>query len=230
MMRVYKSGENLSLGFRTRSDTNRAVQPQKMVMYKGPTQTGLYKRFVSDLVGNTEDSFFHDTAHIQPAMYTFCICAAQLLYVVCHYVLYAICIWSEFEFNKVLFCSVGVSRHSKQECQVEIVGYLTTWFLGKPPGGTLPLFSAILLPVIDNLFSSTQWKREKSLHNRLFFFCFGFSLTSLLRLFHSYPDKPFGRWGETGVPRENHLKHPQAELGLSHMWQVQGSNLHQTQR
>ena len=33
------------------------------------------------------------------------------------------------------------------------------------------------------------------------------------------------RWGETGVPRENHLTHPQAELGLSHMWPVQGSNL-----
>ena len=39
-----------------------------------------------------------------------------------------------------------------------------------------------------------------------------------------------GRWGETGVPRENHLTHPQAELGLSHMWPVQGWNLHQTQR
>ena len=39
-----------------------------------------------------------------------------------------------------------------------------------------------------------------------------------------------GRWGETGVPLENHLTHPQAELGLSQMWPVQGSNLHQTQR
>ena len=27
-----------------------------------------------------------------------------------------------------------------------------------------------------------------------------------------------GRWGETGVPRENHLTHPQAELGLSHIF------------
>ena len=57
-----------------------------------------------------------------------------------------------------------------------------------------------------------------------------FSLTSLSRLFHSYRDEPIGRWGETGVPRENHLTHPQAELGLSHMRPVRGSNLHQSQR
>ena len=54
--------------------------------------------------------------------------------------------------------------------------------------------------------------------------------TSLSRLFHSYRDEPIVRWGETGIPRENHLTHPQAEFGLSHMWPVRGSNLHQTQR
>ena len=27
---------------------------------------------------------------------------------------------------------------------------------------------------------------------------------------HTYRDEPIGRWGETGVPRENHLTHPQA--------------------
>ena len=43
-------------------------------------------------------------------------------------------------------------------------------------------------------------------------------------------DKPIGRWGETGVTRENHLTHMQAEHGLSHMWPVRGSNLHQSQR
>ena len=53
-------------------------------------------------------------------------------------------------------------------------------------------------------------------------FFFLFSLMSLSRLFHSYRDEPIGRWGETGVPRENHLIHPQAELGLSHMWPVRG--------
>ena len=40
-------------------------------------------------------------------------------------------------------------------------------------------------------------------------------------------DEPIDRWGETGVPRENHL---QAELVLSHIWPVRGSNLHQKQR
>ena len=29
---------------------------------------------------------------------------------------------------------------------------------------------------------------------------------------------------------KNHLAHPQAELGWSHMWRVRGSNPHQTQR
>ena len=59
---------------------------------------------------------------------------------------------------------------------------------------------------------------------------FLFSLTSLSRLFHSYRDEPIGRCGETIVPPENHLTHPQAEHGLSHMWPVRGSNLHQSQR
>ena len=31
-------------------------------------------------------------------------------------------------------------------------------------------------------------------------------------------------------PEKNHLTHPQAELGLSHMWPEQGPNPHQTQR
>ena len=64
----------------------------------------------------------------------------------------------------------------------------------------------------------------------IFSFFFWFSLTCLSRLFHSYRDKLIGRWGETGVPLENHLTHPQAELGLSHMWPVRILNLHQTQR
>ena len=44
-----------------------------------------------------------------------------------------------------------------------------------------------------------------------------FTFTSLSRLFHSYRDRPSGRWAEKIVPQENHLTHPQAELGLSHM-------------
>ena len=31
-------------------------------------------------------------------------------------------------------------------------------------------------------------------------------------------EEPIDRWGKTGVPRENHLTHPQAELGLSHIF------------
>ena len=65
-----------------------------------------------------------------------------------------------------------------------------------------------------------------SVHLILFF---SFSLTAFLRLFHSYRDKPIGRLGETGVPRKKtHLTHPQAELGLSHMWPVGASNLQAT--
>ena len=48
--------------------------------------------------------------------------------------------------------------------------------------------------------------------------------------YFTHRDEPIGRWGETGVPQENHLTHPQAELGLSHMWPVRDSNLHQAQR
>ena len=30
--------------------------------------------------------------------------------------------------------------------------------------------------------------------------------------YFTHGDEPIDRWGETGVPRESHLKHPQAEL------------------
>ena len=46
---------------------------------------------------------------------------------------------------------------------------------------------------------------------------FLFKFMSLSRLFHSYRDRPIVRWAEKIVPQENHLTHPQAELGLSHM-------------
>ena len=35
---------------------------------------------------------------------------------------------------------------------------------------------------------------------------------------------------KVGRKRKNHLAHPQAELGLSHMWPERVSNPHQTQR
>ena len=54
-------------------------------------------------------------------------------------------------------------------------------------------------------FSFTKWDS--------FFFLFD----SVLHPFQDYfthRDKPIGRCGKTGVPPENNLTHPQAELGL----------------
>ena len=53
--------------------------------------------------------------------------------------------------------------------------------------------------------------------NLFFLFFFGFSLTSLSRLFHSYRDEPIVRWGEAGVPRVNHLTHPDRTWLVSHV-------------
>ena len=59
-------------------------------------------------------------------------------------------------------------------------------------------------------------------------------LNSVLRPFQDYfslyetDQSVGGRKRED--PEKNHLAHPQAELGLSHMWPERGSNPHQTQR
>ena len=68
-------------------------------------------------------------------------------------------------------------------------------------------------------FKRMCWVMDKNLISFVFcfFVVFLFNLTSFSRLFHSYRDEPIRRWGETVVPRENHLTHPQAELGLSHV-------------
>ena len=67
-----------------------------------------------------------------------------------------------------------------------------------------------------------------------FFFSISFFLNSVVRPFQDY----FSSY-ETGQsvggrkrenPEKNHLAHPQAELGLSHMWPERGLNPHQTQR
>ena len=74
-------------------------------------------------------------------------------------------------------------------------------------------------------------RASSTLCDIVFFICF--FLNSVLRPFQDY----FSSY-ETGQsvggrkrenPEKNHLAHPQAELGLSHMWPVRGSNLHQTQ-
>ena len=70
----------------------------------------------------------------------------------------------------------------------------------------------------------------ESLGNCFFFFCFFFQFNVPFKIISLIKDEPMGSWSETGVARENHLTHPQAELGLSHMWPVLGSNLYQTQR
>ena len=66
-----------------------------------------------------------------------------------------------------------------------------------------------------------------------FFFFLIFFFNSVLRPFQDY----FSSY-ETGQsvgglkqenPKKNHLTHPQAEHGLSHMWLERGSNPHQTQ-
>ena len=59
-----------------------------------------------------------------------------------------------------------------------------------------------------------------------FFFCF---FNSVLRPFQDYFSSYETGQSVGGQKRENprekkHLAHPQAELGLSHMWPVRGSN------
>ena len=60
-------------------------------------------------------------------------------------------------------------------------------------------------------------------------FLFVFFFNSVLRPFQDYFSQSVGG-AKMGEPKKNHMTHPQAELGLSHMWPVRGSNPHQTQR
>ena len=86
--------------------------------------------------------------------------------------------------------------------------------------------SASSSPVLaDHNQSTTSVQNPSGLSN----FLFG-SFKCPFQDYFTHRDEPIDRWGETGVPRENQLTHPQAELFLSHMWPVRGSNLHQTQR
>ena len=64
----------------------------------------------------------------------------------------------------------------------------------------------------------------------IYVFCF---FNSVLGPFQDYFSSYETGQSVGGQKRENtekkHLAHPQAELGLSHMWPVRGSNPHQTQ-
>ena len=52
----------------------------------------------------------------------------------------------------------------------------------------------------------------------LFFLLFFFNSVSCpFQDYFTHRDEPIDRWGKTGVPQENHLTQPQAELVLSHV-------------
>ena len=63
----------------------------------------------------------------------------------------------------------------------------------------------------------------------LFLFFFKFYIPFKIISAHMRRGKSVGG-AKMGEPEKNHLTHPQAELGLSHMWPEGGSNPHQTQR
>ena len=68
-------------------------------------------------------------------------------------------------------------------------------------------------------------------HFFFYFFFFNSVLCPVQDYFSSYEtwaNRKVGRKREN--PEKNHLAHAQAELGMSHMWPVRGSNPHQTQR
>ena len=65
---------------------------------------------------------------------------------------------------------------------------------------------------------------------RFFFFFFFSVLRPFQDYFSSYETGQSVGGRKQENPEKNHLAHPQAELGLSHMWPERGSNSHQTQR
>ena len=68
-------------------------------------------------------------------------------------------------------------------------------------------------------------------HGKQYFFAY---IDSVLRpfqdYFSSYETGQSVGGAKMGDPEKKHLTHPQAELGLSHMWPERGSNPHQSQR
>ena len=83
-------------------------------------------------------------------------------------------------------------------------------------------YAAIFKPVKMMILDEKHWYLSYFCSKQRFVFLLFFFLFSLMSLsnYFTHRDEPIGRWGETGVPQENHLTHPQAELGLSHMWPV----------
>ena len=62
------------------------------------------------------------------------------------------------------------------------------------------------------------------------FFFFNSVLRPFQEYFSSYETDQSVGGRKREDPEKNHLAHPQAELGLSHMWPERGSNPHKTQR
>ena len=63
-----------------------------------------------------------------------------------------------------------------------------------------------------------------------FFFFFFFFFLDSVKIISAHMTGQSVGGAKTGEPREKPPRHPQAELGLSHMWPERGSNPHQTQR
>ena len=66
-------------------------------------------------------------------------------------------------------------------------------------------------------------------HEKRFFFVY-FNLHPFQDYFSSYETGQSVGGRKQENPEKYHLAHLQAELGLSHMWPMQGSNPHQTKR
>ena len=99
---------------------------------------------------------------------------------------------------------------SQRRQRVVLPGVYSNWIFtkaGVPQGSVFgPLNFLVYIKYIVNDIDS----------NILFFY----SVLYPFQDYFTHRDKPIDRWGETEVPRENHLTHPHAELVLSHMWPV----------
>ena len=83
---------------------------------------------------------------------------------------------------------------------------------------------------LGSLVSSTTFEHKRQHLRLLFFFFFNSVLRPFQDYFSSYETGQSVGGRKRENPEKNHLAHPQAELGLSHMWPVRGSIPHQTQR
>ena len=129
---------------------------------------------------------------------------------------------------------VQISCAARLRCRYQIVQFL---FLQIPNFKLLAIFySRAGRFVSDQVRNPKDWFSHIADHFissliRVFFF---FLFNSVLRPFQDYLNSYETCQSVGGRKRENpakiHQAHPQAELGLSHMCPVRGSNPHQTQQ